>query len=382
LVLALVLSIAACSSGTKDKPVLPTAEEAQKLLRDSKFSELNARMSGIQGDYVAGRISDEELGAAFRVFYNADDALLPQYDRWVAAYPTSYVALLARGIYHRKLGQERRGGKFISETSSEQIEAMDSEFKLALRDLEGSARLEKKPLVTLAQEMDILANYSGSEETAKVAKRRILEESVKIDRGNTLVRRLYLAYLAPRWGGSEREMQAFLDRCAHEGLSEDKLHILKSEVLSDRGKTAKEAGNLAVAEQDFRQAIALGGMTGCFACLGETLFLEEKYADAIPFLTRAIAETPTDPGLLDERAYAYSARSMPSLAFNDYLVAANFNDVYAEAHVGVAYMNGPSNGVRRDEEAGIRWLRRCAAEGYDDCTRNLAIAESKQARKQ
>jgi hypothetical protein len=99
----------------------PSLSETLTLLNTERFAELDARFSAIQANYRNNVISDEQLRNAFRVFYDTDLALEVRYDAWVGKFPKSYVAHLARGVYYRKTGQNRRGGEFIANTTDSQL---------------------------------------------------------------------------------------------------------------------------------------------------------------------------------------------------------------------------------------------------------------------
>jgi Domain of unknown function (DUF4034) len=139
-----LLVVQGCASDSKPTPPapapplslpavlsIPTQNEAMTLLNSNQFAELDRRFSAIQSGYKSGSITDENLRAAFRAFYATDAALERKYDAWVEQFPKSYVARLARGIYYKKVGQERRGSDFVSSTSDEQLRGMETEFQKA-----------------------------------------------------------------------------------------------------------------------------------------------------------------------------------------------------------------------------------------------------------
>ena len=96
-----------------------------------------------------------EARNAFRAFYSTDPDFAAKYDRWVAAYPKSYVARLARAIYYKKRGREESGGKYIAETSRVQIEQMDSSFSKAIKDFGASIPMSPKPFLSYLHMLDI-----------------------------------------------------------------------------------------------------------------------------------------------------------------------------------------------------------------------------------
>jgi len=338
------------------------------LLEADKFSELNERMSAVQSDYRQGRIDDDQLATAFRVFYDPDPKLLAKYDGWVAAFPRSYVALLARGIYHRKVGQARRGGDVISNTSASQLQGMDYEYDLAMRDLQTSLPLEKKPLLTLSNELDIAA-YQGNDN----AERSILDLSVQIDPQNIAVRRPYLIYLAPRWGGSMEQMQAFLDESQKAGLAEKKVRLLEGVIAAERGAIARDERDYPAAELYYRQAMEYGAEE-CTNCLSYVLMQQRKYDQAIVVLTKAITDDPSNVALHRERARAYLAAGNIRDALPDFMSAAQQGDAYSQSQVGVWYMTGIDGILVPDSERGLEWFHKCALQGDPTCVEDESRA--------
>jgi uncharacterized protein DUF4034 len=186
----------------------PSQSETLALLNAERFAELDARFSAIQANYRNNVISDEQLRNAFRVFYDTDVALQSKYDAWVGKFPKSYVAHLARGVFYRKTGQNRRGGEFIAKTTDSQLQGMDAAFALAMQDLTVSAALDKRPLLTYFNEMSI-AIFEG--DTREI--HSLLEKSLRVDPQNVIIRHEYMMSLEPRWGGTVEQMSAFLGSC-------------------------------------------------------------------------------------------------------------------------------------------------------------------------
>jgi len=337
------------------------------LLNAGRFAELNTQFSAVQTAYRNSVISDEQLRDAFRVFYDTDPALRVDYDAWTAKFPKSYVAHLARGIYYKKVGEGRRGGKFISETTDNQLRGMDDAFANAIQDLKISEALDKRPLLTYLNEMSI-ALYDGDE--PKV--RALLEESLKVDPQNVIVRHNYMGSLKPRWGGSVEQMTAFLEESRNAGLSTPKLQLLEAVIITDRADGYRNAGDYSSAERDYRRAMALGS-DDCLKCLANVLLLQNKREDAIPVLSRVVNEDPLDGDTLALRGQTYLSLGNTSAGTVDMIAAAGLGNVAAENAVAIYYMAG-ANGLTRDPETGLGWFRKCAAQGNAQCAENVKRA--------
>jgi hypothetical protein len=184
--------------------VPPTQSETLALLEAGQFAELDQRFSAIQRSYEIGYITDEDLRTAFRVFYTTDATLEQKYATWITQFPKSYVARIARAIYYVKVGELKRGSALISDTSEEQLSGMQAAFSQASQDLDVSVRLDAKPILTYAQQMDI-ARYLGNHASA----RAILEAANKVDVNNLIVRAKYMGTLYPRWVVARRRSMRF-----------------------------------------------------------------------------------------------------------------------------------------------------------------------------
>jgi hypothetical protein len=234
-----VVSITAAVSAhaqENDPPDTPkemaSQRESLNLLRQSRYVELDRKMNGIQSSYEVGNITDERLLHEFRAFYDTDPALAGRYDAWVEKMPRSYSALVARGIYLRYLGKQARGSAYIEDTPRQQIEIMSTYLARAMRDYNASLTLTKKPLLThhsiIAATM--LDAVIGGDDLAT----RMLNESIRVDPRNFVVRYKYFASLQTRWGGSLQQMLDFEKQARAAGLSDAQLRYFANMLVAER----------------------------------------------------------------------------------------------------------------------------------------------------
>ena len=76
---------------------------------------------------------------------------------------------------------------------------------------------------------------------------------------------------------------------------------------------------------------------------------------------------------LTHRGWAFEQLGQRDAAFQDYISAAKLGDAWAQLKVGMAYLEGA--GVTRDDEQGVGWLRKSAAQGNADAKRILQTKE-------
>ena len=345
-----------------------TQSEAAALLLSGRYDQLDHYFSDVQHNYHNGRTSDEDLRNAFRAFYDTDRALKPSYDAWVQRYPRSYVAFLARGIYYKRMGQERRGDGLMRDTSLWQLLGMESAFNQAFADFKASEALDDRPLLTYMHMMDISVQAGDA-----VQNRAILDAAIRIDPANFVVRQKYMISLEAKWGGSHEKMQEFLDECRHAQLSATALRKLEATVVEGDAWAAYTADNYAAAAAEYRQALDMGSETVCLECASYAMSDQKQYADAIRVYTLILQQNPSDTGTLARRAYAYSQLQDPK-AFEDYTTAANLGDAYSQNALGQYAYNGVPGHIPRDHNRAIAWFRKAAAQGNEEAQKNLAIA--------
>jgi tetratricopeptide (TPR) repeat protein len=361
------------SQGANGKP--PTKQETRVLLEADRYQELDRQFSGLQEAYKTHAITDEDLRAAFRVFYDTDPVLASRYDSWVAQFPKSYVARLARAIYWRMVGDDVRGTKSTADTPSGQFDAMEIAHKKAMADFRASFALDPKPILSYASAMGITranGDLNGS--------RELLDRANTVDRKNFVARAAYMTSIQTRWGGSQEMMRTFLDDSRHAGLPERQLRLLESIVEQDLAWIHEfEDGDLAAAEAAYRRSWSLGG-DQCLPCFSDILMKEKKYREAIRALTEGIKANPLDIHLLMLRANADVQIGDERGALADWTVAANAGDPGAQNNLGRSYMTGIPGALEPNPHTGMEWFRKSAEQGNPEGIRNYATAQKMYAR--
>jgi TPR repeat protein len=356
---------------------LPALSEAEvlTLLKTEHYSELNQHFAALQQQYVDGVLSDTTLRDRFRVFYPTDRTLEARYNGWVAQFPKSYVAHLARAIYYKKIGQESRGTAYIRETTDAQLDGMNGAFRKALDDLHACATLDAKPTLAYGHALDISSYLDAEDE------RELVDLAAQVDPGNIVVRLKYMNALEPRWGGSYERMQAFLEESRRANLAPEKLHLLESVIVEDHAHMDYERQNWAAAAQEYLRAIELGADDlNCLTCAAYAQVKVEDWPQAVKLYTRVLEKDPRNSATLRMRGWAYDRMDNPH-AVEDFTAAANLGDAFAQNRLGEFNFYGIPNVVPKDREAAIKWFRMAAAQGYPEGEKNLqrALAEARPA---
>jgi len=199
------------------------------LLRQQRYAELDQRMNGFQYAYRSGSPSDEVLLQEFSAFELADPDMEPNLDAWIATYPDSYAAHLARGIHYFKSGVQTRGNQSYDHTTSEQLHGMQLYLEKARQDLQDSLALDPKPMVSYGILMR--TNMQLGDQTAV---RTLLATALKLDAHALIPRRAYLRSIETRFGGSLEQMIDFVQSSKAAGLTPGQLAELQQFVDDER----------------------------------------------------------------------------------------------------------------------------------------------------
>lgn len=350
-----------------------TTPSVAASLRNENFSELNRYYSSIQSRFRDGKASAGELRDAFRAFDVTDRDLAVRYDAWVRSFPKSYVARLARAIYYKNIGYEERGDKYISETSTLQLEKMDAAMKKAISDFGASITMDPKPFLSFFYMIGIIRSYAGP-----AYSRKMYDEAIRLAPSFLDTRREYMLSLEDKWGGSLEQMRGYFEECKREALPTSQLNLLEAMIYEDQASELEEQGDHAGAESAYRKTLELGGAdcdTCIAAALSKVLIAENKISEAIPFLTRYIDDHPSDMGAVGWRGSLYLKIGKVPEAVVDITKAADAGLADMQNQLGVLYMTGVPGYMTVNAEEGVKWLRKAAAQGDADAERNLPTAE-------
>jgi tetratricopeptide (TPR) repeat protein len=256
-------------------------------------------------------------------FYRPNESLRPVHDAWLAAYPRSPQALLARAMYLRALGWKARGTKYWDDTPLEARAAMDPPFLQAVRDTRAALAIDARLMPGYFMLIDIAMVYGQ-----RAVLDDVYREARRIDPGYYDVHDAYLIALSPKWGGSEAEIEQVLADLRRHYPRYPALRKLEAQPALARG---------------YRQ------------------FQAKQYDPAIAELTRALEANPDLHAAREYRGLAYQNLGRHDEARDDYRRAADGGAAYAKYQLGWLYLYG--RGVPRDHRQAARWLGEAAEAG-------------------
>jgi len=245
LLFAVIVGLFALSANARNVDVLMS-------LATRDFAALDAYIDGLEAGFSKREVSERELIDAFRPFYKQDDILSAKFNEWVEKRPTSYGAVLARGVYRRKLGELGRGRKTVNLTPTENLDYMHKQFELAKEDFRAAQQLRPGTYLVAVNLLNV-AQFEGDEAGA----RRYLDLANKAYPQNFIARARYLTTLRPRWGGSQAMMRSFIEESSTHGASEQQVRWLKAIQYEDLGSDTFAQGDRKKTREYLVEALSL-----------------------------------------------------------------------------------------------------------------------------
>lgn len=338
-------------------------DDAHVKLVSRDYAGLERQYGRYLDSYVTNKISEEELSLKFAVF-SKGSGFESRYDEWVSAYPKSYSARLARGVYRVADAWNKRSTKFANETTDEQFRGFTETLELAASDLQASLELFPKPVESYRQLIN--ASKGLKHDSA----RSLLDAALKLDPKAYYPRDAYLLTITPKWGGSELLMSKFIKQCKSSSMSDkNKAHIegMQYYYLAEQAwwrkdyKTSSELylkayrfhNNPDWLEWSGRSAVDGGFKDMAFQRFDELIKLHPTYAYGFSY-----------------RGFLYETYvKNDEKAFKDYVVASNLGSDWAQNRVGWWYMTGKY--VAKDFDKAEAYLRRSADQHNKTAIENL-----------
>jgi Zn-dependent protease with chaperone function len=379
----------------------PLQREVIGLLEKKDYAGLESLLGGLQRAFEEDPLTAPRLENAFRAFLKVPRGGEAALTEWVRKYPKSHVALIARGTFYNSQGLDARGTRFIKDTPEENIRAMDAYLRKARTDLERSLKLTAKPYLGYRVLMSI-ERTSGSRRRGRAH----YLEAAKLAPQSVELRLAHMTSLEPRWGGSYRQMEAFVAESRSQLTDPQSVARLAAEIPAYRAWELQRSKQFAAALQHYDEAIGLYADAGtlcqrsyvlsrlkreadAFAdvklaltkardiryCLERAVSVASSHPDAeeaIQLLDRVIEVDPNSAHAFNQRGWKHQQQGRAELALQDYLASARLGDAWGQLQAGKFLWAG--RGVKEDREQALAWLRKSAEQGNPDAKVSLAQA--------
>ncbi len=332
-------------------------------LQSRNYAELEQQFSRHLDSYAAGRISENELASKFAIF-SRSYSLESRFDEWVSAYPKSYAARLARAMYGVSDAWRKRGSEFASQTTDRQLRGFVEQLKKAATDLQVSIELYSRPVESYRHLIRISMGLGLG------AGRSFLDAALKLDGEAYYPRFDYLNSITPKWGGSVRQMESFIEESRRSPMSDKDKVRLEVEHHSFLAQQAFWDKQYISASEHYLKAYQLLNDAKWLYWSGKSA-LDGGFKElAFSRFNELIEAHPKYEWGYNQRGLLYEEHlKNDEKAFKDYLVAAGLGNSWAQNRVGWWYMTGKY--VAQDYDKAKLYFNRAAAQKNKTAIENL-----------
>lgn len=342
-----------------------TSNALIQQLIDKRFAELDQYFLGLQQQYEQGTLSEEAFFQVLQDFRDTDLQHGPLYREWSELFPNSYASHLVRGIYLSRLGWKTRGTTWYADIPEEDRNRMANIAQQANEELITSLRFSSRPYMSYLYLLNI-AQYGGTAED----RRQWVDMGNQIAPQNFYLRRRYMYTLMPRWGGSTEEMKAFLEESRKAGVPSNSLAKLEAILYEDEAETKGGADDKVGALAAWKQVVALyRGIqetppSDALEAVALILQKQGRKDEAIPAMEELLAVNPKIAWAHRDLGVEYTHRGKYDVAWEHLQAGANLDDAWCQGVVGQTfYFGAPAMQLAADQNAGLVWIRKAAAQG-------------------
>lgn len=338
------------------KNIQASESDPLKLLLSQRFDVLDNRLNTLQAEYELDTEREFAVSAAFKWFDIADPRLESLFQEWLKAYPESYAANLALGIYYMAMAVEWRGSKYYNETHQKRIENMESYLEKAVIYFEKSLYMAEKPFISYGK-LIAVARFHGDDKASEYW----LSEALKKDPFCVRPRNFYMRTLEPRWGGSYNKMRVFAEttrKGTHPKLTKAALYY-EGWIHWYKGFESYLKDNYVAALNEYKKAIETYDDSRFRLSRAKIYQIVGQSDLAMADINRALDLDPQSTKGLYMRGIALLEKRQTDEALNDLHLAAEYGHMDAIKKLGNLYNNGDL-GIPLNVEEGMKLWKNAA----------------------
>lgn len=311
---------------------------------------MHAILEGYQKAAALDPAKEADLFTAYNAFAIADESYESPLNAWVHASSKKYQPYAARAEYYYGMGWASRGSQWASETKQEQLAKMTRYFGKSVEDTGRVLQINNQVMLPYCLLIGMTSAHGHNEEASLV-----VQKALAINPTSYWVRATYLHFIAPRWGGSYKQMQAFIDDAMPHVKQNGKLKLLQGLPYREAGKMDALIKKYSAAERYYTKALSYGDNHGILLDRAKVRYRQANYEDALKDINRAIE-------LYQEESDYYYWRAQVYEKLKQYLKASK--------DIGRAYQLAPAD---VDVQKERKWLAsKLIYEGHELAERGRA----------
>lgn len=175
-----------------------TRDTLTSWLQTGQYEKLNDYFIALGKKYKSDIKYENKLYESYITFAYDFNFTPEQFADWIKAYPDSAIPLVGRAYYHENIALIKRGGAYISKTSTGQITDMHKYMEMATMDAEQA--IERNPKNLMSWLILIKAySFTGRDKLKYLA----YTKALKFSDSSYILRSYYQTYTQAKWGGSD-----------------------------------------------------------------------------------------------------------------------------------------------------------------------------------
>lgn len=315
--------------------------EIRRLLSEGDFEQLNRVLERLRVNAATDLQTEQVLLSAYGAF-EGGEAYEPLIDSWIEQYPANYQPYTARAYFYYRLGWAARGTSWASETKDEQLEEMRRYFGQASADVSTALTLDANTIIPYYILIGITSTQVAIEERDAV-----LQKALKVNPASYILRDRYLKFRTPRWGGSYKEMEDFINESMRYASSNPNLQMLAGLPYADAADMQEIIKKRTVADELYTKALTFGENHEILMKRARNRKKMKDYEAALADIERALELYADDEEYYYHRADIYTELGKNEKAIPDiemaYLLAPNkeyilkFIDWFSSRLISEAY---------------------------------------------
>ena len=235
----------------------PAPAHLRKLLQAGRFTDVESILRELHRN-SRDDISWEQAFTLVFDDFSPNNKYRPEIlDKWVKSTHSGY-SYMARGSYYYNAASLARGGAFLRNTSKSQIKAMNKLNKKAYKDLLKAHSIDKSLLPVYSY----LIGLSGSGSIVGIPIDTYLNEGISVNPGGYYYRYQYIRVMMPKWGGSWRKMQNFVDETTPYMNKNPRLWLLQGFIPAEKAYLAVQNKSYGKCVKLFSEALQYGKHSG------------------------------------------------------------------------------------------------------------------------